>query len=121
MKRSILGAGMAAVICLAACGKRGNDPIVSGQVYSGRVVTYVCGNVAVQFTDGTKLGETWTTSDGKRYEHIFKVSNSCTWRPRNGSSDAIKFFFTNPGPQNCAQCLIAVEMPSTEYNILVVE
>jgi len=118
MKKYIVCAGLIATF-FGAC--RRSDAGINGKTYSGHVVTDVCGNVAVQFTDGTQMGQDWTTSAGVQYKNIFKVSNACTWRPKNGKTADIKFIEVPPTPQNCAVCMIAVEMPTAEYSIQVVE
>ncbi|GAA4467218.1 hypothetical protein GCM10023093_22700 [Nemorincola caseinilytica] len=119
MRTFIAGTVFFSAIFFGSCRK--TDSPEAGRTYMGQVVENICGNIAVEFTDGTRLGETWTTSTGTKYKNIFKVANPCTWRPGGGKSPFVKFVFVPQVPQTCAQCLLAVEMPSTEYHIQVVE
>lgn len=113
----------AVFISFVACRKHKHiDP--ASKVYVGKVLRDVCGNITVQFTDGTPLGQIgWidefdTTSS---YNNVFAVANPCTWGKKR-TNEVIKFRILRSGtPQSCVTCLAYAPVPDTAYHILVIE
>lgn len=129
MKRLLSFAGLffiAILFTVASCGKKEVVVVSTGKVYTGKVLKSMCGNVAVMFTDGTKLGQIgWLDpSDSIEYNYVFRVANPCDASPvgaLNNPNGYIKFRFRGPSVQNCVQCLAWVPTPDTAYNIIVIE
>lgn len=110
-----------AAVLVVSCGKSHRDNIVSPTIYQGKVLKSVCGNIAVQVTDGSTIGQSsWLDpSDSIEYVNVFKVANPCNCGPVTSGS-TIRFRLVPPSPQTCAQCLIWVPVPDTAHSIVVV-
>jgi hypothetical protein len=115
MKYRFLLAGLIGSILFSSCSKK----VKVGPVYSGKIIKSACGNIVVQFTDGTKMGQSRWEDNGKVYKHVFAVENPCTWNPAGVTGENIRFRLVRLTPQNCEQCLIFVTVPDTKYPILV--
>lgn len=98
-------------------------PPVYSDYHTGKVLNAVCGNITVQFTDGSPLGQNnWynpTSSYSANYNHVFRVANPCTWSGDQAGTD-IRFRFVQPQVQTCALCMLYAPTPDTAYNIEVV-
>lgn len=96
-----------------------------GEVYPGqhrgKVLFDVCGNIAVQITDGTQRGQMgWRHgADTPVYDRVFRVMNPCTWNG-SGMTDIV-FSFAAPDSQRCAQCLAWTATPDSAYFIRVIK
>lgn len=110
-----------AAVLAISCGKRHDDNVVSARVYQGRVLKAVCGNIAIQLTDGSAIGQSsWLDpTDSIEYVNVFKVANPCNCGPVNAGS-IIRFRLVPPLPQTCAQCLAWVAVPDSARSIVVV-
>lgn len=115
MKYRFLLAGLIGGILFSSCGKKVNI----GPVYSGKIIKNACGNIVVQFTDGTPMGQARWEDDGKVYTHVFAVQNPCTWNPAGLTGENIRFRLVGLTPQQCAQCLMYVAVPDAKYPILL--
>lgn len=108
------------LFCSMSCSKK----VVSGPVFTGKVVKSMCGQIAIQFTDGTPLGQMgWidaSDSGHAPYDAIFRVTNSCSWGNKN-VGDSIQFRFVQESVQDCAVCMAWTATPDTAYNIKVIE
>ena len=104
-----------------SCGKRHNDNVISARVFQGQVLKSVCGNIAVQVTDGSNIGQaSWLDpSDSVEYANVFRVANPCNCGPVD-EGRVIRFRLVPPSAQTCVQCLIWVPVPDTAHSIVVV-
>ena len=109
------------VFCFVSCVKPAGHTEVS-KVYTGKVLHSICGNTAIQFTDGTKLGQVaWVNPlDSTTHDYVFKIANPCTSGP-SGAGNTIRFTFTRPSTQDCMQCMAWAPTPDTAYNIHIIE
>lgn len=107
---------------LESCDPDTEVPAPVATQYQGKVLFDVCGNIAVQFTDGTARGQMGWRRDGDSivYNNVFRVANPCTWG-WDGRNNDIVFTFVAPVPQQCAQCLAWTATPDIAYNIRVVK
>lgn len=110
-----------AAVLAISCGKRHNDNVVSARVYQGKVLKAACGNIAIQLTDGSTIGQSYwlDPSDSIEYANVFKVANPCNCGPITAGNN-IRFRLVPPSPQNCAQCLMWVPVPDSARSIVVV-
>ena len=110
-----------AAVLVVSCGKSHRDNIVSSTIYQGKVLKSVCGNIAVQLTDGSTIGQSYwlDPSDSIEYVNVFKVANPCNCGPVAPGA-TIRFRLVAPSPQNCVQCLMWVPVPDTAHSIVVV-
>jgi len=90
--------------------------------YKGKVLFDMCGNIAVQFTDGTARGQMgWRRDvDSTVYNNVFRVSNPCTWG-WDGKNNDVTFAFTAQVPQQCVQCMAWTATPDTAFSIRVLK
>lgn len=123
--RAIYIAG-ALALCLAACkadNKIEPDPApYYTDPHKGRVLFDVCGNIAVQCTDGPPKGQMgWRHGgDSTVYNNVFRVANPCTWG-WDGTNKDITFTFSVEEPQKCALCLAWTATPDSAYFIHVLK
>lgn len=93
-------------------------------IHTGKVLAAMCGNVIVQFTDGAQYGQNgWqdpVSSSGAKLNHVFRVSNACTWGGADVNSE-IRFRFTPLVAQTCAFCMAYIPTPDTAYSIEVIK
>lgn len=108
-------------VAAVSCGKKSVPNPMDNRLYYGKILKNACGQIAIQVTDGSGIGERGWNDEGKVYNNVFSVANSCTWRPKNGTSEDICFRFVTPKPQNCYQCLMYVHVPETSFHIQVLE
>jgi len=110
-----------AAVLVVSCGKSHRDNIVYSTIYQGKVLKSVCGNIAVQLTDGSTIGQSYwlDPSDSIEYVNVFKVANPCNCGPVAPGA-IIRFRLVPPSPQNCVQCLMWVPVPDTAHSIVVV-
>ena len=98
------------------------SPLYPGE-YRGTVLFDVCGNITVQFSDGTRRGQMgWRTNvDTFVHNNVFRVANPCTWG-WDGQSREIRFAMVmGPEINRCVQCLGWMMTPDTAYNIRVLK
>jgi len=109
---------------IASCATAPPQPPTSAtsRHYKGKVLFDMCGNIAVQFTDGTPRGQMGWHGDGDSmvYNNVFKVSNSCTWG-WDGKDSNITFAIVGPEPQQCMQCLAWRATPDSAFSIHVLK
>lgn len=108
-----------------SCATKPTPPRPSGgnlQQYRGKVLFDMCGNIAIQFTDGTLRGQMGWRRDGDStvYNNVFRVSNPCTWR-WDGRNNDITFTFAPPEPQQCMQCMAWTATPDSAFAIHVLK
>ena len=93
--------------------------------YKGHIIRALCGNITVQCTSGENIGQMgWIDSSNASrpvYDNVFKVGNPCDWE-WDGKTMDIAFRIVSVKPQNCAQpmCLVWVPTPRVTYPIVVV-
>lgn len=121
MKLHTLLLALSLPVVFAACGKKNAMVPVEGPLYSGKVLKTACGQAAIQITDGSRIGQNGWNDEGRVYDHVFAVANTCNWRPKGGTSENIRFRFVAPTPQDCAQCKLYLHVPETAYYIVVEE
>ena len=106
------------VTALVACSK--NTATNQSTIHTGKVLKSMCGCIAVQFTDGTSLGQNGWYDPSEvihtYYDHIFKVANPCTWGGPSANS-TFHFRFAPPSAQTCVMCMIFSPTPDTAYTI----
>jgi hypothetical protein len=109
------------ILSSATCKKTNSS---TGTIHTGKVLYSLCGNIAVQFTDGASLGQVnWSNpSDTTHtpYSNVFRVANPCTWGGAQANSN-IRFRFVPVAAQNCVQCMAYIATPDTAYNIQIVQ
>ncbi len=119
--KPVLLSCLSAIMLLAAC-KKNDTP--SGPVYTGTILRNICGQVMVQTTGTTLIGQNnWVDGNdpsGKKYDHVFRVQNACQLGNYPEGSN-ISFRISAPETQNCAVCMLYVATPDTTYPIEVVK
>jgi|GEM_PF-6202310 len=116
----ILALSVMSVSCNKERPSSPHSPYSPGRVYTGRVIVDMCGNIAVQFTDGTPKGQMGWSDGTRTYDNIFKVANSCTWRGDAARED-VRFRFVSEEAQDCYVCAVFVPLPDTAYSIQVID
>ncbi len=121
---STLCIASALLLLAPGCIKKKHCVATDNTIHTGKVLMGYCGQFTVQFTDGSTLGQMgWAVpydSAGAVYNNVFRVGNPCTWG-KTKESDIIRFQFTKPVAQQCAQCMAWIATPDTTYNIEVIE
>lgn len=118
LKTTFILSAAALLLFTGSCRKTATGPI-----YTGKIIQGICGQITVQFTDGTPLGQNgWINeSDDKKtkYDRVFRIANPCDIG-NNPDSGSFRFHIVPLRPQNCAQCLAYVATPDTAYAIEIV-
>ncbi len=107
-------------LCMMSVGCSKGRTYTPGRIHTGRVIVDMCGNVAVQFSDGTPLGQMGWSDGTRTYDNIFRVSNGCTWRHDN-TQEYVRFRFVPQETQSCYVCAVFVPLPDTAYSIQVID
>ena len=116
MKGIILFPVLAVLIIATSCRKP--TTTTTGPSHTGRIINSICGQITVQFTDGSSLGQNGWVDKGTTYNHVFAIADPCNWNESGIiPGDTIRFTIVPPKVQNCVLCMAIGHIPDTAYSI----
>ncbi len=88
------------------------DDVTPADCFEVKVISSYCtGDAVLQIItpSAQPFGETWTSSDGTTYEHVFRTRFHCSFQSvRLAQTFSVRLIDDVDEPEDCARCLMLV-------------